>query len=167
MITTRYGDEGFTQLHERRVRKDSLHIDTIGTLDEAMADISLAASFCSDVNEQKALFHIIKTIYEISAVIAGYDENLQRYFYQTDDMEMLIDGMPLITEFTLGYKNQYASFLNKARTTVRRAERQLVSFLYDQPLANAKDNEMILIYINRLSDYLFALAELNKNENSR
>ena len=60
-------------------------------------------------------------------------------------MEMLIDGMPLITEFTLGYKNQYASFLNKAKKRFEELqERAKVVVL------SSHDNNVILKTCNKV-----------------
>ncbi len=48
-----------------------------------------------------------------------------------------------------------ASLLHMARTTVRRAERRIVSLV-----AEEETNSHVSIFMNRLSDYLFAVARL-------
>ena len=159
MITTKYGDQGFTKLLDRRVSKSDLQISVLGTLDEAMATIGFASSL--NLIDYDDLLNQIQKLYEIAAIIAGYDINLKRDFYDTKDMEIIINTVPYIHNFTHLYSNSYAAALNTARTVVRRAERSLVALLIDTPSDDA-DKVAILQYINRLSDYIFALAELRK-----
>lgn len=158
MITTKYGDQGFTKLNDVRISKSNLQISVLGSLDEAMAAIGFASSL--NLLDYNALLTQIQNLYEVAAIVAGYDINLSRNFYNLEDLETTIQSVPYIHEFTHLYSNEYAAALNLARTVVRRAERSIVALLIDSP--EEEDKIAILQYVNRLSDYLFALAEIRK-----
>ena len=74
-------------------------------------------------------------------------------------LEMQIDAavaqLPALRNFVLPGGSELAARLHIARTVCRRAERRLVQFAADRPVAPS-----ILTYLNRLSDWLFVHARL-------
>jgi cob(I)alamin adenosyltransferase len=71
------------------------------------------------------------------------------------DIDALETGLPLLTQFILPGGTPAAAHIHFARTVCRRAER-LVVRLVRHPHEHV--SEHLLIYLNRLSDFLFVLA---------
>lgn len=160
MITTGYGDKGQTDIKGARVRKDDIIIETLGSLDEAAAAISLAYAF-EVYEEEKCLFDVIYNIYEISAIVAGYEhEGLSYKFRDLTQLENFIESVPYMDRFTIGYKNLLGAKYNWARVMVRKAERQVIKLFNETDISISDETkEDIVRYLNRVSDFLFALAE--------
>lgn len=135
-IYTKTGDKGETGLYGgKRVAKSDAIIEALGTLDELNAFLG---TIDFDFEE------IQKDLMTVAAEIGGYEGN-RGYAQRTDRLEREIDRMqedlPELRNFILP-KGQ----IHYARTICRRAERRVVA-------AGFK-----IIYLNRLSDYLFVLA---------
>ena len=70
-----------------------------------------------------------------------------------DEMDKMSESLPKMTNFTLPGGHSTVSYCHIARTVCRRCERLVVE------LANTEEiNELIIQYLNRLSDYLFVLS---------
>jgi cob(I)alamin adenosyltransferase len=70
-----------------------------------------------------------------------------------NQIDKMNDSLPPITGFILQGGHQTVSFCNIARAVCRRAERVTISLSKNQPV-----NDLIIKYLNRLSDYLFVLS---------
>ena len=169
-IYTKTGDSGTTSLFGgSRVPKHHIRIESYGTLDELNAFIGLLNDQSIDNWQKQVLTEIQTNLFTIGSVLATppdkeYLANGQKRLNiitvnQNDvsKLELAIDQMnktlPEMTHFILPGGHQTVSFCHIARCVCRRAER-LVSNLNDiEPL----DND-ILMYLNRLSDFLFVLA---------
>lgn len=165
-IYTKTGDNGTTSLFNgQRVRKDNLRVDTYGTADELNSIIGLALSF--DIPDQ-----MIDDLRKISAdlFILGSDlatpRNTQLSYSikridntQIEWLEKKIDEyseiLPPLKNFILPGGAKSAAFLHQARTVCRRLERLAVALSEIEDLG-----EFVIIYLNRLSDYLFVAARL-------
>jgi cob(I)alamin adenosyltransferase len=75
------------------------------------------------------------------------------------EFESAIDSadaeLPPLRAFVLPTGTPKAAALHLARTICRRAERSVVTLAREEPVP-----ELFLVYLNRLSDYLFTLARL-------
>ena len=161
-IYTKTGDKGETGLFGgQRVSKADLKIDTYGTIDELNSHIGLVKDVCN--NDQVIhLKQIQEELFTIGALLATPAGKTNNYFKpiaqdSIDKLEMLIDEMnltlPDLDAFILPGGHPHVSYCHVARTVCRRAERLSVQ------LSKVEDvNELIVIYLNRLSDYLFVLA---------
>ena len=160
-IYTKTGDKGETGLFSSdkskkiRVGKSSSIIEAIGSVDEANTFLGLSASFSKDKKIKEKIFEVQKHLFEVGSILAGAKVKLDKKL--VGQMEKEIDEMdkilPTLTYFILPGGGKAASFLFMSRTFVRRAERRLVS------LPNIRHTSPdILIYINRLSDYVYTLA---------
>ena len=164
-IYTKTGDTGQTSLWGgKRVSKSHLRIESYGTVDELNSHIGLLAAF--PVNEsRKALLHrIMDRLFIIGSYLAADPENQKMdakmpSFKQQDidDLEHAMDEMDLVLPkmryFILPGGSIEVAHTHIARTICRRAERLVVSLL---EIENVEP--LVLIYLNRLSDYLFVLA---------
>ena len=70
-------------------------------------------------------------------------------------IDLYIEEAPPLERFILPGGSEAAATIHIARTVVRRAERSIVSLQKE-----VKINEVVLKYVNRLSDYLFAIARV-------
>ncbi len=164
-IYTKTGDKGETGLFGGpRVRKDDPRIESYGDVDELNAVLGLVRSFKPPHEADQELKKIQNDLFDIGAVLATPDrKRLQGKagsFVGAEDVSFLeksIDRMeadlPPLQTFVLPGGAGAAAALHLARTVCRRAERRIVSLS-----AREEVGAEILIYMNRLSDYLFVLA---------
>tara|TARA_R110002111_G_scaffold78654_2_gene124775 strand:- start:492 stop:1067 length:576 start_codon:yes stop_codon:yes gene_type:complete len=169
-IYTKTGDDGTTALFGgTRVPKHHIRIESYGTLDELNSWIGLIRDQPMETSSKEVLIKIQEKLFTIGALLAidpkkeklknGKDRlNIPKINNgDIDVLEKEIDQMeeqlPPMTHFILPGGHTTVSYCHIARTICRRAER-LVSQLNDfEPV-----DDILLSYINRLSDFLFVLA---------
>tara|TARA_R110002050_G_scaffold69507_12_gene150467 strand:- start:335 stop:910 length:576 start_codon:yes stop_codon:yes gene_type:complete len=169
-IYTKTGDDGTTALFGgTRVPKHHIRIESYGTLDELNSWIGLIRDHPMETSSKEVLIKIQEKLFTIGALLAidpkkeklknGKDRlNIPKINNgDIDVLEKEIDQMeeqlPPMTHFILPGGHTTVSYCHIARTICRRAER-LVSQLNDfEPV-----DDILLSYINRLSDFLFVLA---------
>lgn len=169
-IYTRTGDDGTTALFGgTRVPKHHIRIESYGTVDELNSNLGLLRDQKINDDHQKLLRTIQENLFVIGAILAtdpakqklksGKDRlNIQKI--SASDIEILEKKMdaynevlPEMTHFVLPGGHPTVSICHICRCVCRRAER-LASALFDlEPF-----EKEALIYLNRLSDYLFVLA---------
>jgi len=167
-IYTKTGDDGSTGLFGGgRVRKSDPRIECYGTVDELNAAIGLAgASAGADAGELVPALHAVQCdLFVIGSHLATPEDNRNRSSLPPLDegmsarLEGQIDAaeaqLTPLRQFILPGGTETAARLHLARTVCRRAERLLVEFAASQPVA-----PVILVYLNRLSDWLFVQARL-------
>ncbi len=163
-IYTKTGDAGTTALFGgRRVSKTDAHVEAYGTVDELSAH--LAVLRCSAISENHKLYlqKIQNTLFVVGSILADGEKNRSAYIpafnaeYVTD-LESVIDALEKdlspLKNFILAGSDMANAQCHVCRTVCRRAER-LVVFLMENKLM---EDQSVLIYLNRLSDYLFVLA---------
>jgi len=164
-IYTKTGDSGQTGLFNgRRVAKDNPRVAAYGDVDELNAALGLARSLISDSEIVGALIEIQKDLFSLGASLADPDFGEKKRspkFHVSEtritDLETWIDRweaeLSPLQQFILPGGSQAGACLHMARTVCRRAERQIVHLGRLEKLA-----PLPLIYLNRLSDFLFVLA---------
>lgn len=169
-IVTKTGDRGETGLFGgQRVPKDDLRIETIGAIDELNAHLSIpldSIDLSLAIIEQISM--IQNALFTLGADIATPRENNKAVAPRitTDHIDAVeewiaeLEQTPLPPYFVLPGGSTAASHLHVARAICRRTERLAVSLGKRTELG-----EDLLIYLNRLSDYLF-LAALEANRNA-
>lgn len=164
-IYTKTGDSGETGLYGgTRTSKDSLRVTAYGTVDECNAMIGLARAHLSSHAELDSILQAIQNrMFDVGADLATpFDSQYRSKVTVIDEedvveLETVIDKLegelePLKNFIHPGGHIGAAS-LHVARTTARRAEREVVT------LSEAEEiNFATLRYLNRLSDLLFVLA---------
>lgn len=169
-VYTKTGDKGTTALFGgTRVPKYHLRIESYGTVDELNSHIGLIRDQNMHQKYKEQLVHIQDRLFTVGAILATdpekailkngkerlnipkiSEENVQFLENAIDDME---SELPQMTHFVLPGGHTTVSYCHIARCVCRRAER-LATHLNDiEPT-----DEMVLKYLNRLSDYLFVLA---------
>ena len=160
-IYTRKGDDGTTGLlGGTRVQKHVLRVEAYGTVDELNAALGLAASGCSDEELGAILTTLRHELFELGAQLAApADSNSPTRIGapQVDALEKHIDRiwdqLTPLKYFILPGGSELSSRLHLARAISRRAERLVVALAQKETVDGG-----LVIYLNRLSDLLFAMA---------
>lgn len=147
----------------KRVPKNSIRLESYGTIDELNSYIGLIRSFPIGQPLTGELTEIQSRLFDIGGALATDPEDPKikmKLGVLPEDVEALeqaIDRMdaevPPMRSFILPGGGASISFCHIARTICRRAERRILDLA-----AEAEVDETLLRYINRLSDYLFILA---------
>ncbi|MBF0493373.1 MAG: cob(I)yrinic acid a,c-diamide adenosyltransferase [Deltaproteobacteria bacterium] len=171
-IYTKKGDQGKTSLFGGQIlSKDHERIEAYGCVDELNSVLGCVVSVLKTSNLQKEILEIQKQLFVLGSELAypSADERLRSGFLKTTHIEQLekqIDSMETtlnpLKQFILPGGSQTASFLHLARTVCRRAEREAVHLSHTENLRSE-----LLIYLNRLSDYLFVAARFANHLENR
>ncbi len=163
-IYTKTGDDGTTGLFGGpRVPKDHPRICSYGTIDELNAVIGIVRSFSEGSPWELVLKTVQDSLFAIGAELATPDPDEFNLKWQGDshiellekEIDQMEERLPPLKNFILPAGSQPAAFLHLARTVCRRAEREVVT-LGNEPAVS--DVSQIVVYLNRLSDYLFVTA---------
>jgi cob(I)alamin adenosyltransferase len=170
-IYTRTGDNGTTGLVDgSRVSKTDARLHAIGEVDEANSALGVAVHALEADDGDAALVaglrRIQNDLFDLGADIATPGESfepspmeLRIVAAQVDWLEGAIDAandkLPPLTSFILPGGSAAAGHMHMARAISRRAERALVAASQSVSI-----NPQAIIYLNRLSDYLFVLCRL-------
>ncbi|NAS29809.1 cob(I)yrinic acid a,c-diamide adenosyltransferase [Flavobacteriaceae bacterium R38] len=169
-IYTKTGDKGTTALFGgTRVSKHHIRIDSYGTVDELNSWIGLIRDQAVDHNTKETLIHIQDRLFTLGAILATDPEkailksgkerlNIPKISIKDielleTEMDKMNDDLPPMTHFILPGGHQSVSFCHITRCVCRRAERLASELNENEPF-----DELVLQYLNRLSDYLFVLA---------
>jgi len=165
-IYTKSGDRGETGLFGGgRVRKWDARVEAYGEVDEACAALGVARAALTDPELQAELARVQDELFCVGAELASphgvkarvavpvieprWAERLEQA------MDRLDRELPPLHQFVLPGGTPGAAALHLARAICRRAERRVVA-LADQ----AELDPAVLVYLNRLSDYLFMAARV-------
>jgi cob(I)alamin adenosyltransferase len=172
-IYTKTGDGGETALGDgRRVPKNHHRVTAYGSVDELNAVLGLLLAAHADVPERYFLLEIQNDLFDVGADLCvppatseSPGERLRVQPEQVDRLEAAIDRLNAeltpLRSFVLPGGRTAAAWSHLARTVCRRAERDVVTLAQAEPV-----NPQVLIYLNRLSDFLFVLARVY-NDNGR
>jgi len=160
-IYTKKGDKGKTSLFGgNKISKDDMRVEAYGTVDELNAYIGLLISKLSESLIHDELIKSQHILFNIGSHLANDTQKFESpKLYENDvhDLEIQIDNMqatlPELKRFILPGGNEQVSVCHICRTVCRRAERRVVSISEDIVI-----DPVILVYLNRLSDYLFVLS---------
>jgi cob(I)alamin adenosyltransferase len=165
-IYTKTGDRGDTRLFNgTKVRKHDDRVEAYGAVDELNAFIGAATSFINDAALVDMLAAIQKDLFSVGAQLAdpGFKDQARAKFKLPAEriaaLETAIDTfeteLPPLRQFILSGGGHAGAMLHVARTVCRRAERLVVG------LSEKIDvNSDVIVYLNRLSDFLFVLARV-------
>jgi cob(I)alamin adenosyltransferase len=160
-IYTKSGDKGITSLcGGKRIAKNDIQVEAYGCIDELNSFVGLI--ICQDImdSDRKHLITLQESLFIIGQYLSSdYSEKTDCILKPNDisKLEKEIDKISTQIEplknFVLPTGNQAVSFCHISRTVCRRTERIIIS-LNDKK----RMDKNIIIYLNRLSDYLFVLA---------
>ncbi len=160
-ITTKGGDEGITSLIGLRVPKSDMRIEACGAIDELGAHLGYARALCQSEEFNQLTKQIQIELYTLGSIIATMpDKKVKKKLTpeMIDKLEQTIQRLEqredLFADWAVSGDELTAAAYDVARTTCRRAERQVV-YLKQQ---NLLTEPLVLIYLNRLSDLLWLVA---------
>ena len=172
-IYTKKGDRGQTSLVGGcLVSKGDLRIESYGSVDELNSALAVAGialrEHAATVPLEQELPLIQNELFCIGSLLACEDETLYAQLPQVpaasvNRLELAIDRMtshlPPLKQFILPGGTRASAHLHVARTICRRAERNTVKLFEKHP-----EVEPALVYLNRLSDYLFVAARFANHQ---
>ena len=161
MIYTRTGDKGVTSLLDgTRVRKNSIRVESYGTIDELNSVLGFTKHFINDAVISERIHTVQKELFKVAAELAdptgqAYPSNLgeaeiQRFESWIDEYVKKLNPAP---KFIVPGSSQASGALHVARTVCRRAERVMLALDETESV-----NPHILKYVNRLADLLYSFA---------
>ena len=168
-IYTKTGDEGTTALFGgKRVQKDDIRIEAYGTIDELNSFIGLLNSNFQEATQNYFLSEVQKRLFTIGANLASDpDKKMITPDIKNDDIHTLENAMDTMDQLLEPLKNfilpggdSVVAQAHICRTICRRAERRVITLNSD-----SKVDPLIIIYLNRLSDYFFILARYIAHRN--
>lgn len=160
-VYTRTGDKGETSLYDgTRVRKDSVRVESYGTVDELNSNIGLAMRKITNEDILDKLYKIQKKLFFVAGELATSEEGKFKNGVTDEDikaMESWVDSylekMEKVDAFIIPGSSDASAQLHVARTVCRRAERRI--------LALARESEVrptVIKFVNRLSDTIYVFA---------
>ncbi len=162
-IYTKTGDKGMTKLvGSSTVAKDSDRVESYGTMDELNSWVGyIISQLQSEHLAIKDELRLIQNYLFDAGTDLSTPIEAQRPFKLQKESTVWLEGQidrytaqsPDIDRFILPGGSPEASMVHVARTITRRGERAIVRLNW-----TAKINDQVLIFINRLSDYFYALA---------
>jgi cob(I)alamin adenosyltransferase len=174
-IYTRTGDTGTTGLFGGgRVPKDHLRVAAYGDVDELNSAIGVVRAAPPAGLFDHELEAVQRDLFAIGGHLATPDPDKVRAALARAELspdriaafEAAIDAadaeLPPLRAFVLPAGSPKAAALHLARTVCRRAERSVVSLAHAEEIPG-----LFLVYLNRLSDYLFTLARLANRRDGR
>lgn len=162
-IYTKTGDKGQTSLiGGTRVPKHHIRIEAYGTVDELNSYMGLVRDQEIDPHHKAILIEIQDRLFTIGSSLASDPERSKMKIpdLKEEDIQLLeseIDRMnetlPEMRSFVLPGGHTTVSYCHVARCVCRRAERNTIHLSENEFVA-----DLVIKYLNRLSDYLFMLS---------
>jgi cob(I)alamin adenosyltransferase len=161
-IYTKTGDKGTTGLYTgQRVDKDSLRVEAYGNVDEINSALGMARAQVKNAEVRGTILELQKLLMQkVMSDLASLDREIS-YTTAADIawLEGLIDSftgkLAPLNHFIIPGDSLAAAALDVARTTTRRAERQVWRLSRQE-----KIDENLIVALNRLSDLCFTLSRI-------
>uniref|UniRef100_A0A023G480 Corrinoid adenosyltransferase MMAB n=1 Tax=Amblyomma triste TaxID=251400 RepID=A0A023G480_AMBTT len=167
-IYTRTGDKGTSATFTgQRRRKDDAVFEALGATDELNSHIGYVRSLLGHPEVSKQLKWVQCLLQDLQAAIAtpnssaseGHKIKTEFPAEHIKELEQWIDAhsesLPPLRNFILPSGSPAGAALHVARSVCRRAERRVTTLFLDDEV-----DEVVMRYINRLSDYLFVAARI-------
>ena len=162
-IYTRSGDDGTTSLvGGRRVLKQSIQVEAYGSVDELIAWFGLLRDHKENLKRRELLIFIQDQLMRCAAALASDSKrsSSKKILPDSDSVKVIereIDCMeellPPLKNFILPGGNILVSYCHITRCVCRRAERAVLKLNETE-----KSPQIVIEFLNRLSDYLFVLS---------
>ncbi|MFN2439687.1 MAG: cob(I)yrinic acid a,c-diamide adenosyltransferase [Chitinophagaceae bacterium] len=164
-IYTKTGDKGTTSLiGGTKVSKSHIRIESYGTIDELNSWIGVVSDHINNAATQQTFKEIQDRLFTIGSSLACDPHKEPKLkipdLHETDveflekEIDRMNESLPEMNAFILPGGAVVVSFAHVARCVCRRAERICVAMQADEQ----EVEELVIKYLNRLSDYLFVAA---------
>lgn len=168
-IYTRTGDTGETSLYDgTRVPKDSIRVESYGTIDELNSSLGLARQYSADAEITDLLLKFQRSLFNVAGELATQDGNAFPEKVADSDVKWLEDIVDHyldlmdrneVFQFIIPGSNLLSAALHVSRTVCRRAERRILSLNEEEQI-----RPELIKYVNRLSDALYAIARYSETD---
>lgn len=166
-LYTRTGDEGKTSVIGGRLAKDDIRVTSYGTTDEVNSFVGLAIAQLDDElfpDIKPELVKIQHELFDCGGDLAMLKVTEQRPYkakqeivdFLEERIDEYIKEAPELERFILPGGSEAAATIHVCRTVVRRAERHVATLQRETDVINP----IVLKYLNRLSDYFFAIGRV-------
>lgn len=158
-LYTGFGDKGYTQtLKNKHILKSDDLINLLGTIDEFSAALGVAYASAHDKMLKSDIEALQKKLIGVMGEIVGGEKSV------TEECVKAVENMTDkycggFSGFTISGDNPVSANLNLARTVIRRGERIAAKLKTSGRIQN-----VMFVYLNRLSDLAYAMAEYSKKE---
>ncbi|MEM8895754.1 MAG: cob(I)yrinic acid a,c-diamide adenosyltransferase [Bacteroidota bacterium] len=164
-VYTKTGDKGTTSLlGGTRVSKGDLRIEAYGTVDELNSWMGLLRDESKSDERIALIAEVQERLFTLGSHLALDDDqskikvpdlNQEDIKLLEDAMDTMDESLPPLKNFVLPGGAPQVSHAHIARCVCRRAERQVILLADEVTVA-----DLIIQYLNRLSDYLFMLSRM-------
>lgn len=164
-LYTKTGDKGKTSVIGGRVEKDDIRVEAYGTVDEVNCFVGQAMTLLDDSLFSDVLHDLEKIQHELfdcGGDLANVTKRRETKLtsevvqYLEEKIDQFVEEAPELEKFILPGGSPASAAIHIARTVTRRAERLVVTLAKADP----EVSQITLQYLNRLSDYFFALARV-------
>jgi cob(I)alamin adenosyltransferase len=156
-IYTGTGDNGFTStLNRKMIAKNSAIISLLGTLDELNCTLGVARNKVPpDTNE--IVYSLQTDIQLFSNELSGGERFVtkEKTLAMEKSIDLIMESIAEHPADSLSWKSEAGAALDLARAVARRAERELIASKQSGGI-----NREATMWVNRLSDFIYALARL-------
>ncbi|MDF2633208.1 MAG: ATP/cobalamin adenosyltransferase [Pelosinus sp.] len=167
MIYTRTGDQGTTSLLDgSRIRKNSIRVDSYGTIDELNSLLGFGKHFVTNEDIIGKIHIVQRELFAVASELADPkgeiyparigDAEISRFEVWIDEYVKLMNPVP---KFIVPGSSQASGILHVARTVCRRAERLMTALDERESVS-----PLLMKYVNRLSDVLYTFARFLEEE---
>jgi cob(I)alamin adenosyltransferase len=172
-IYTGKGDDGKTagSLSGERVPKSDVRIDVFGNIDELNSGLGMLRSLLpkEDLGLNEEIVQIQSHLLQTSALIAAWQGSRvpkkpeeigeERIHFLEGAIDRMEKKLPDLSHFIIPGDHPLSALVHVTRTVCRRAERDVIRLSFDAKEETLpKQIEEVIIYLNRLSDYLFVVG---------
>lgn len=171
-VTTGGGDKGMTRLFSgEQVPKNSARTDAFGDLDELVSILGVARASSRRKDVREALLEIQRNLFVVGSELATTADKVKRLLVRVDaEMvreldrrhKLLQSRMKRLDGFIVPGGNHAAAHIDVSRAIARRCERKVAGLV----LSRAVRNQLLLVWMNRLSNYLWLLARLEEGKST-
>ena len=174
-VTTKGGDKGFSSPRSGvKIVKSSPIFELLGTLDELNSFIGICCCYAAESVKKQLMEtqHILFDIGGCLSINAPYSEKIKTFTTQLEDWSVELEKtLAPLDSFILPGGHVSAAHLHAARTICRRCERIAAHYITeaktDKSLVEIpQDSDIVLVLLNRLSDYLFVAARFQNQINN-
>lgn len=172
-VYTKTGDKGTTSLvGGKRVAKSHVRLDAYGTTDELNSFVGFLIEEIDDEQDMKILSFVQHKLFTVGSYLATETEAIppkaasiitdKDISVLENEMDRMDSELPPLRQFVLPGGSESAARAHICRTVCRRAERGIYKVKEEYPV-----DDLVLMFVNRLSDYFFLLARKESNKKGK
>ncbi|MGM0438755.1 MAG: cob(I)yrinic acid a,c-diamide adenosyltransferase [Bacillota bacterium] len=168
-VYTKTGDKGKTSLFDNsRIEKDSIRVESYGTIDELNSSLGFARNFIEDEEIKKIIIKTQRNLFNVAGELATpareeFPEKVNKD--DVEELEKIIDkylakmNEKEKSKFIIPGSSKGSAALHLSRTVCRRAERRITTLAAEEDIS-----PLLQKYVNRLSDLIYTLARYSESK---